>query len=95
MRPMHTDKSGRPIEMEEWARLLEDKAYRVVAKTQVGEHEVSTVWVGLAPLPFETLVFPGYTDMDRYATEEQAKKGHEEIVARVHERYLFGEPVAE
>lgn len=64
-----------------------------VALTQRGEVTVSTVWLGLdhsfghgPPLIFETMVF-GLPDdaeiMDRYATWEQAKAGHDRIVAEV------------
>ena len=55
---------------------------------------VSTVWLGLdcqfgegKPLIFETMVFPekgNFLDIDcaRYSTEEEALKGHEEMIKK-------------
>lgn len=63
-----------------------------VALTQVGESTVSTVWLGFdaidtrqPPLIYETLVFDGPLDLvaERYATEEEARAGHERMVERV------------
>jgi hypothetical protein len=63
----HYDKEGKPLELFEWAHLLEDMDYRRVGETQVGAWWVSTVWLGLdhnfslsaeaTPLIFETMVF--------------------------------------
>lgn len=86
---IYFDKAGRPISVYEWSRLFDDPVYRVVAKTKVGEPEVSTVWLGIdhghgrAPHPilFETLVFPECKLMWRYATEDEARVGHEQAVA--------------
>jgi hypothetical protein len=63
--PMYYDRAGNPITMGRWMDLHCDRAYLVVAKTQVGGMwEVSTVWLGLdhqyldgPPLIFETMVF--------------------------------------
>jgi hypothetical protein len=86
------DRQGRPIDVTKWTRLFEDADTKIVAKTQVGDAEVSTVWMGLdhgfgdgPPLIFETLVFGGPLDdeMERYSTEEQALAGHEDMVQRV------------
>ena len=63
------DRASRPIQLLEWAHLMEDAAYKRVADTTIehGSHEywISTVWLGLnhrygpgAPLIFETMVFP-------------------------------------
>jgi len=57
------DRQGNPLTMEEWVQL--HSGDKTVAKTQVGEYLVSTVWLGLdhsfsgagAPLIFETMVF--------------------------------------
>lgn len=65
---------------------------KVVDKTTVGTAEVSTVFLGLdhsfgdgPPILFETMVFYGdsgdYTE--RYATWDEAVKGHVEIVAKL------------
>lgn len=86
------DRDGNPISMDQWSRLHVAFDYRVVAKTQVGAYEVSTVWVGFdhgwgdgPPLIFETMVFAeeaGPYDLMcwRYSTEAQARQGHEETV---------------
>lgn len=90
MAPEFFDMQGQPITLEEWGRsrmhvepigltVLEDGA------------EVSTVWLGLdlrfgrggLPLIFETMVFGGEHDLDcwRYSTLEQARAGHDRVVA--------------
>jgi hypothetical protein len=59
------DKSGEPISMMRWARLLEDRDYATVAYDEVNlTVKVSTVWLGLdhnwfggIPIIFETMVF--------------------------------------
>ena len=76
---------------------LRDISYKRVAFDVLADGKVvSTVWIGLeleprrkgeAPLIFETMVFPSESnfrdlDCERYATEEQAKAGHEEMVER-------------
>lgn len=59
-------RDGRPIEVEEFDRLLGDRDYRRVALTDVGPYTVSTVWLGVdhgwgltgtPPVIFETMVF--------------------------------------
>lgn len=76
----------------------ENKDYRRIRETTVGSYWVSTVWIGidlsfggLRPLIFETVVFPKSRDaiesfedrdMERYATEEEAIKGHNRMVRR-------------
>ena len=64
----------------------------VVAKTQLGDAKVSTVFLGLdhgfdptRPLLFETLVFGGPHDQDceRYSTWAEAEAGHAKMVAKV------------
>jgi len=81
-----------PTDMMTWAKWFET-ADRTVSKTQIGEWEVSTVFLGLdhafddgrPPLLFETLVFGGPLDgnMVRYSTWDQAEAGHAEMVNRV------------
>ena len=59
------DKEGKPMEMLEWAKLLEDKNYQIIKQdTFKNGNFVSTVWLGLnynfgkgKPLIFETMVF--------------------------------------
>lgn len=79
--------------------MLCDWDYKVVAQTEVGLYWVSTVWLGLdhnffggPPLIFETMVFANDDgvkaldhefDMRRYATEAEAREGHEATVLLV------------
>lgn len=86
------NRKGEPISVEQWAQ--EFREDRTVAKTELPNGKViSTVFLGLnhrfgdgPPLIFESMVFKAgsYTevDMDRYTTEEQAKAGHEALVAK-------------
>jgi hypothetical protein len=75
----------------EWARWFET-ADRVIAKTHVGEDEISTVFLGLdhsyggtVPALFETMVFGGALDQEckRYASWAAAEAGHAVMVERV------------
>lgn len=67
--------------------------YARIGEDRVGEAWVSTVWLGIdhafyygdadvKPLIFETLIFGGEHDQEmfRWATEEEATKGHRDIV---------------
>lgn len=73
-----------------WGRWLEEaRAERRVARDQIGEAEVSTVflaldhaWTGDVPILFETMVFGGERDGDqaRYSTWDEAEAGHRRIV---------------
>jgi len=81
----------------EWGRKFEDMDSRRVALDEIpcGDESVrvSTVFLGLdhnyfddgPPLIFETMVFGGPPAVDqwqrRYATEEEAREGHEVAVA--------------
>jgi hypothetical protein len=89
------DPDGNPITIERWVELRSDPDSHIVGKTDAwddGRAIVSTVWLGInhnfrgegPPIIFETLVFfeDGNQDiMYRYATLEDAKAGHETIVA--------------
>ena len=75
----------------EWAQKFESQD-RVVAKDNVGETKISTVFLGLdhqygdgEPLLFETMVFGGELDqeMDRYSTWEEAEEGHKTMIEKV------------
>ncbi len=84
------DRNGKPItDLLEWARLLNDAEYKRVAYDDLGDGRyISTVWLGLdhgygrgPPLIFETMTFgPGGGDCQRYATLEEARRGHEEML---------------
>jgi hypothetical protein len=94
---IYYDRKGRPIsDTLAWARLFEDKSYKVLKQEMVGPYWVSTVWLGLdhrfgigPPLIFETMVFwrgenpqpdSFEEDQERYSTEEEALTGHARIV---------------
>jgi hypothetical protein len=79
-----------------WAIWFENLAERIVGKTVVGDYEVSTVFLGLdhsfgggVPILYETIIFgpdDAQSDMWRYATAEEAREGHERVVAALAER---------
>lgn len=79
-----------PCDLMTWARMFENPANRIVARTLVGPVLVSTVFLGLDhsfgdgdPVLFETMVFDAEADdnwMCRYCTWEEAVRGHETTV---------------
>lgn len=91
------DESGNPVLEENllvWGQWLEDNTARlIVKKTQIGESEVLTVFLGLdhsfrgeaGPLIYDTLVFGGSLadEMERYSTREEASQGHDKMCERV------------
>jgi hypothetical protein len=86
MRLKHLYRRARP---DGWTTPAEDPTR--IGLDRVGEATVSTVWLGLdhrlgegPPLIFETMVFggPGDDEMERYSTEDQARAGHDQWVAR-------------
>lgn len=92
---MYYNKNGKKIELLEWAKLLENKDYKVINQEVLPDGKwVSTVWLGLdhqfgegKPLIFETMVFPKEgdyieLDLDRYSTLEEAKLGHKKMVKK-------------
>lgn len=90
----YCDRAGRPMTMEEWAKAFDDLDYKRLARTVLPDGKVvSTIWLGLnhrwgdgPPLIFESMVFASdegeSLDMTRYSTEEEAKAGHEAMVAK-------------
>lgn len=96
--PMHFDRLGVAISLREWCALVEDPAdYKRIDETFVGRWRISTIWLGINAIPwgppqiFETMVFdadgaPGEDfEMRRYATEDQARQGHADMVQLVTE----------
>lgn len=78
-------------DIHEWGRMF-DSEDRRVAHDQVGDAEVSTVFLGIdhdffggPPLLFETMVFGGEHDQftERYSTWDEAETGHRAIVDRL------------
>lgn len=90
---LYFDMDGKPIELMEWAKIVETPGARKVAETKLsGGVRVSTVLLGLdhsfgggKPIIFETMVFGGKLDQeeDRYATRQEAENGHRAMVNRV------------
>ena len=93
------NRDGSPIGLEEWCRRTVDREYLRIDQTTLPDGKwVSTVWQGLnhrfgegPPLIFETMVFTSQEEMEtidqqRYATENEAILGHQEMVAK----YLEG-----
>lgn len=87
---MYYKKDGTTCTMLEWSKLFENKKYKIVKQETLSNGLfISTVWLGLDHsfgmigklLIFETMVFKNKdfseeVDMQRYSTEEEAKKGH-------------------
>lgn len=78
-----------PVPVEDgilWGRWFEN-ADKQVANTSVDKLQVSTVFVGVAPLLFETMVFEEDKPIDkfcrRYCTWEDAQAGHDAVVALI------------
>jgi len=78
----------------EWAKWIES-ADREVARDDIGDVRISTVFLGLdhsfgegPPLLFETMVFGGPQDqkMDRYSTWEEAEEGHKKMLKKQKEK---------
>jgi hypothetical protein len=73
----------------EWSAMWKDPEKRRVARTQVAEANVSTVFLGIdhnfgggRPIFFETMIFGGSHDQDcwRYHDWTAAEDGHQLIV---------------
>jgi hypothetical protein len=82
-------------DLMKWAKWFETSERRV-ALTNVADAHVSTIFLGLdlsfgsgPPLLYETVVFGGALKnvTERYATAEEARRGHEAIVERVRNAY--------
>lgn len=93
MASLYYDREGRPIALMEFARLLEDPAYKRVAEDTLPDGRwLSTVWLGIdhrlrdagLPVIFETMLFESRerlneTRMLRACTEAEARRNHERI----------------
>lgn len=77
----------------EWARWIEKNENKVIKQTNLPNNIlVSTVFLGInhafmdgPPILFETMIFGGEHNQyqNRYATYEEAEKGHEEAIQLV------------
>ena len=78
------------FDLMEWARAMQN-VDRQVARTEVGDVTISTVFLGLdhdftgfgPPILFETMIFGGEHDQyqDRYSSWSEAEAGHLRAVA--------------
>ncbi len=74
-------------DVREWAAQMEGRS-RILRQDRMGDLFLSTVFLGLdhsfggsVPLLWETMLFgPDERMMDRYATREEALKGHMEML---------------
>ncbi len=84
---------GNPEECDDlmkWVEWIESNPNRQIARTEKNDVLVSTVFLGLdhslgmspTPILYETMIFGGECDgyQTRYATREEALKGHEKAV---------------
>ena len=69
-----------------WGRWMETANVHV-AIDSVGDVTVSTVFLGIGPILFETMVFGGSRDQSqwRYGTWAEAEAGHKRVVEMVKE----------
>lgn len=81
-----------PVDLMTWATWFEVASNRIVAQTDVGPVQVSTLFIGLdhqwgngPPLLFETMIFGGEHDdyQRRYSSWTEAVDGHAVAVALV------------
>lgn len=77
----------------EWSMMSSGWEDKIVAKTDIGEIHISTVFLGLdhswhgdsKPILFETMIFGGEFDgwQRRYETWDQALEGHHQVCEMV------------
>ena len=91
---LRDDHSVQPVGVEEWAVMF-DRDKRGVARDEIGDVIISTVFLGLdhsygegPPLLFETMIFGGEHNEDQwlYSTWDEAVAGHEAAVALVRDK---------
>jgi hypothetical protein len=90
-REIDTFTFGRLLEDEDYKRVARTM---ITSTPDLVTYDVSTIWLGLdynwghgAPIIFETMVFSETLGQDRpcwrYATEDEARAGHEEVVSAI------------
>jgi hypothetical protein len=95
MRPAYyilLDRLPVAVDVVAWGEFFRDIAKRRIGEDMVGKVRVSTVFLGLDhnpfhegdPLLFETMIFGGPLDCAtwRYASYDQAERGHQEAVTQ-------------
>lgn len=80
-------RDGTETDAATWASKQADAAYVQVVKTHISDGRwISTIWVGIAPTPFETVVFDDAEqrgiDRAHYDSEDAARRGHDAFVAK-------------
>lgn len=99
------DRKGVLITFDKWSKLMNCFFYKVLKQDDLKNYFISTVWLGLEhgfkdnkPIIFETVVFKNekqtgidYLNLyqERYTTEEEAIKGHEEAINKVLDDVFF------
>ncbi len=89
---MYYDKQGKEITLAEWSQNFSDIDYKIVKKDIIGDYCISTIWLGVDQVIFETMIFTKDKDdeldmyQERYTTEEEALAGHERAVGLVKEK---------
>lgn len=87
---LHVDFNGRPMPFYLWAWRFEQRRFRVVKKTEVGDCHVSAIWLGLTDLlggdseNYEVMSFGSdnkSVKQDRCRTREEAIAIHDSYVA--------------
>lgn len=96
LRPYYFDLDAKgnpvPTSLWGWAYFCEfQRERRIIARTEIGEIAVSTVFLGMdrswfqgPPVTFESMIFGGPFDNEqqRYVTKAEALAGHADLVAR-------------
>jgi hypothetical protein len=92
-RPVYLDRSGQPMTLRQWGEAYEDAEKRLVARTEVGDAQVITMWMGLdadpisnpIPLIFGSIIRRGasWGEEIETATEAEAMQAHQQLVYRV------------
>jgi hypothetical protein len=91
------NEKGEPIpcdDLHKWCMFTEQTKARIVAKTKIGNSEISTVFLGLdhnfgggvSPILWETMVFGGAMDEEQTrcsGTRKDAETMHEQMCQRV------------
>ena len=81
--------AGEPVEEPDilaWGRWLQTSGARRIAHDEIGNHLVSTIFIGLEETLFETMIFCQGHECEhdhltnRYSTKREALVGHAEMV---------------
>lgn len=93
MRFRFFDRSGSEISEDKWGRLTNTRGYKVLANDEIYGLRVLTLWVGMnckddgaqAPPIFETVTLGkhGLISREHYRSEEDALRGHAQVLGAV------------